>query len=534
MRRCLVCILAVAATASTVAARDQPPEIVRRYLPSDCGRVSFRECADYGADAYRLKVVNGRLEISGDAAGLVFGAYDALERFCGIRFLASDCDFVPKGASWRLPAKFDAIERPAFAFRDAYWADAIKRPFAERLRLNDSARTSHANGWFCHTFGRLVPARRHFAENPEYFALVAGKRRQDAQLCLSNPRVAELARTALLEEIRRDGGRHSRFSVSQNDCNGFCECPQCQEQRRKFGTSGYLLRFVNGIAEQVAGSYPDVTVTTLAYMDTMAAPVGVVPAKNVEIWLCFIDADAAHPYADAAEDSSGRNARVRSALEGWGKVAPGRIVIWDYTTAFKDYLCPYPNEATLAANLRWFAKNGVCGVFSQGAYESPVADLSELKAYLISKLLWNPAADDKALTEEFVRLYYGEKAAPSILEYLDYRRRYFENPKMTLHCIRANHGALGVGDGFVRRSLELWRAAMSATENKAPYAERVRRGALPSMLQAFTWPRPMEARKVLARDILAALGENRNIVFKEWEKPESWPLWAELKNAAAQ
>ena len=48
-------------------------------------------------------------------------------------------------------------------------------------------------------------------------------------------------------------------------------------------------------------------------------------------------------------------------------------------------------------------------------------EMSELRAYLISKLLWNPEADADAIIDDFVNGYYGN-AGPYIRQYIDTMR----------------------------------------------------------------------------------------------------------------
>ncbi len=52
--------------------------------------------------------------------------------------------------------------------------------------------------------------------------------------------------------------------------------------------------------------------------------------------------------------------------------------------------------------------------FEQGAYQSFGSEMSELRAWVLAQLLWNPVIkDDKRLIREFLEGYYGPKPARS-------------------------------------------------------------------------------------------------------------------------
>jgi hypothetical protein len=58
------------------------------------------------------------------------------------------------------------------------------------------------------------------------------------------------------------------------------------------------------------------------------------------------------------------------------------------------------------------------GYFAEGSWETPSAEFSSLRAWLMMRLLWDPTLEVKPLVEEFCRGYYGA-AGPIILSYID-------------------------------------------------------------------------------------------------------------------
>ncbi|MCY2926134.1 MAG: DUF4838 domain-containing protein, partial [Planctomycetota bacterium] len=104
---------------------------------------------------------------------------------------------------------------------------------------------------------------------------------------------------------------------------------------------------------------------------------------------------------------------------GWGKICK-RLYVWDYTTAFENFVLPHPNYFVLGPNVRFFHKNNVKGLFEQGNYVSNGGEMAELRAWVLAQLLWNPYQDDSKLIDEFLVGYYGKAAAPIIREYMEH------------------------------------------------------------------------------------------------------------------
>ena len=143
-----------------------------------------------------------------------------------------------------------------------------------------------------HTFDLLLPPEKYFAEHPEYYALIDGKRTAKhlySQPCLSNPDVLRI----MIEGIRswlRDNPEARLVSVSQNDSfviGSYCTCPACRAVNEEEGApSGSLIRFVNAVAEALEPEFPEVTFDTLAYQYSTQPPKLTHPRHNVAIRMC--------------------------------------------------------------------------------------------------------------------------------------------------------------------------------------------------------------------------------------------------------
>jgi len=177
---------------------------------------------------------------------------------------------------------------------------------------------------------------------------------------------------------------------------------------------GPLLRAVNEIADAVAIQYPLVAVDTLAYQYTLPPPMITKPRKNVIVRLCDIQSNSAVPLTDPS------NADFNRDLQVWSNISQ-RLWIWNYVVDFGDLLETFANYYVMGANIKYFAKHGVTGVFEEGpgAQEGDGTDLEELKDFVMAELLWDPTLDQAALIAEFCSAYYGDVAAPYIHAYMD-------------------------------------------------------------------------------------------------------------------
>ena len=451
------------------------------------GSVRLVETDEEGTDGFRIAAHDGAVEIRGSAArGVLYGAYEFLERFVGVVWCESDFTFVPRRERIVVPKDFSRAERPAFAVRECFWYDVSNHPeFAARQRTNcrmygllgeKFGGDAHRFGGGllnCHTFNRLLPVEKYYGTHPEYFSEINGRRiRSETQLCLSNPDVLAIVTSNVLAAIRRDPTARN-FGVSQNDWLNGCECAKCRAIDAEEGSkAGSLIRFVNAVAEAVEKEHPDKVIETLAYQYTRKPPKLTKPRGNVMVCLCSIECDFGEPLATGGFRE---NVSFSEDLRNWGRICP-RLYVWDYTTAFHHFQMPFPNERVLKPNLRLFRDAGVTSVFEQGNHKSRLGDLAALKAWMISKLMWNPDRSEEKLVDAFCRAYYGA-AAPFVKEYLALRRTIPAGKDLPLGIWTSpSDGRLT--DDFIRKSAALWEKAAAAVKGDAARERNVRRSAI--------------------------------------------------------
>ncbi len=358
------------------------------------------------------------LVAGGRPRGTLYAVYRLLSQKCGVRWWTPWATTVPKNPKLAFPP-MNWSETPAFEYRDAYWFHAFDADWAARNFSNGfNARLDPARGGrveyqgFVHTYYGLVPPDPLFGQHPEWFSLIDGKRTADnAQLCTTNPALREY----VLEQVRkqlRANPKATIASVSQNDCFRPCQCENCRALATREGSdSALVLDLANFVGERIEKEFPGVAIDTLAYQWSRKPPLHMKPRPNVVVRLCSIECNFAFSL-DAPE-----NASFGDDLRGWSKLSK-RLYVWDYCTDFAHYLQPHPDTFTLGPTIRFFAENGVKGVFEEGAYQSNGGEMAELKAWLIAQLLWDPKQDPDKLIDEFLRGYYGA-AAPSVRRYLE-------------------------------------------------------------------------------------------------------------------
>ena len=389
-------------------------------VSGNCDGAAIRLAVDQtlAEEAYRIVCSESGLKISGGSdRGLHYGVYGFLEDVLGVRFYTHDVTKAPKCRELMLD-EMDITDAPAFEYR--YCDYGMPSEWRIRNRMNAGISGIHGGSktyaLFVHSFYTLVPPEQYFGTHPEYFSMVDGKRvHHRSQLCLTNPKVIEIA-TERVKQYLRQNPDAELISVSQNDCYNPCQCPECTRIDTENGShSGSLLYFVNAVAAGIEKEFPHVIVDTLAYQYTRKPPKVIKPRHNVCVRLCSIECCFGHPMASCHHVASfGKIAKTSDStfqedLIGWGKIC-NRVYIWDYTTNYAHYWLPFPNFHVIGPNMRFFAENNVKGVFEEGNIHGVSPDMTEMRTWLLAKLMWNPDFDVEQGIFEFTETVYGSAA----------------------------------------------------------------------------------------------------------------------------
>lgn len=370
----------------------------------------------HGDEGFRIVIDENHIAIAGGRPrGTLYGVYEFAERYLGVRFLTAEHTHIPSDPGRLLPhADFEYA--PPFSFRWAYWDEVNSDPaFAARLRNNVITHDEHLGGatpqlLISHSIQDQVPVAEHGASHPEYFALVDGVRtlsaRHAPQVDPTHPGVQALVTEAVREELRRHPERRV-VSVSPTDNGDYDEGWRSLAWIRREGTPmAPHLMLVNAVARDIAPAFPQARVGTLAYWSTRQPPRRLRPLPTVQIQLASFECSLLHALDDPAVPV---NAAFMGDLEGWRGLT-GAIYLWHYAANLGQVDVPIANFHTFAPSFRAMRDHGVRGIFSQGNGRCPAGEFADLKAYLVSHLLWNPDADAEALMAEFLDLHYGPAA----------------------------------------------------------------------------------------------------------------------------
>jgi hypothetical protein len=492
-----------------------------------------------GLEGLAIEAHGPALVLAGNKRGVLYAVYTFLEDCCGCRWFAAGRTIAPKGGSYW--SKEIDVQDPAGAectvipsrgtvrvgalsvryvpslelrstdypcSRDADWAVRNKIN-GTQTRLDEARGGKVSYSHFVHTFNDILDPAKEFAAHPEYFSEVKGKRTADhTQLCLTNPQVLAVAKAAVRRWIK-EAPEATIFSVSQNDWGNFCTCAGCKAVADREGSqAGPLIEFVNAIADDIARDHPDKTLDTLAYQWSRKPPKSVRPRPNVCVRLCSIECCFAHPL-DACE----MNRSFVDDLRGWNRLCD-RLYIWDYVINYAHSLMPFPNLRSLAPNIRFFAANGVKGIYEEACYFTRGSEWAELRTWIMAKTLWNPEYDTEKALAEFLPAYYGP-AAGALRCYIDLMQRQVAGHKDWHARIFDRPDAPHLGPEFIAGAIRCFDraealAAGEPTPPKQPlrlrrpdpvFAHRVAVARLPILYLQIVRARPgdADAAALLAR-----------------------------------
>lgn len=414
--------------------------------------------------------------VGGKQRGTMYAVFSFLENVFGVRWYTPEVTVIPKREKYTFNY-INHFEEPSIQVRNDFYYEAFDPTWAAHNKINGAMGYRKQHGdiegyWSVHTFYKFMPPSEFYDEHPEYYSLIDGKRiYENAQLCLTNPDVLDII-TKRLKQTMREHPSNLIYSVSQNDWRNPCQCDKCQAiVDQKGGQSGIIVWFVNQIADRIKDEFPDKYVGTLAYQYTRKPPENIKPKNNVVIRLCSIESCFAHDFKSGPENQS-----FLSDLEKWSDISP-HLYIWDYVVNFSHYIMPYPNFKVLQPNIQTLRDNSSIGIMEQAAYQSRGGEFAELRAYVISKLLWNAEADVDKVIDDFMYGYYG-RSGQYVREYFDLLHSQI-TPKTHIHLgLRPDDKIFS--DNFVREADKIFDKAEIVAENDK-MKERVEMARLPLM-----------------------------------------------------
>ena len=480
----------------------------------------------YGKEELQIIVDKQNIAIlGGRPRGTLYGVYTFLEDQLDIRFLTAKVTHIPLAKASQHLKACDYRYKPKFEFRMYLKPELLDAPeFAVRRRQNSTGHQPNpqlrltkkfggaaTGGVFLHNNFQMPVS---FRDHPEMYGLVDG-RRQSKQPCLSNPETRRLVTNHILKYLK-GYGPGTTIPLAQNDAHGFCQCRRCMHiqaeglkpctkvpgERPPQGfmssdsyhigpPSAVIIDFMNHVAREVAKRRPDLWVGTEAYVWSSMPPRRTKALPNVKVQIATYTCDFIYAFDDPR---SPINKEFLGYIKGWRKVC-NNLFIWTYDMNARELWLPFPNLRSQGNHLRTFVKNNGRGVFMQGHAKN--AEFSDLRAYVMTSLIWNPNLDINQVIDEFLRLYYG-KSGPAVRQWIEliHDQAVASDTHSNVNGMAENFGLdQQLGD----KGLKLFDKAMASTKS-AEIRNRLEKLSVMAVRLAIEpiWYNAMEA-KVQAR-----------------------------------
>ena len=197
-------------------------------------------------DSYKIEADKNGMTVTGDKNGVLYGVYNFLEKYAGIRFLTPTLELCPKG-NVEIPQGLILSHNPAMKARRLTWHCIASSPeWCVKHGINFGVNIPEELGGQRLNYGKLfVHTINNLAEttypHPAY----------GTNPCMTDPEVLE----RVIKNVRRaleENPAINIVSVSQNDFEGHCQCPNCRKLEEEEGSpAGPFLRLVNAVAENI-------------------------------------------------------------------------------------------------------------------------------------------------------------------------------------------------------------------------------------------------------------------------------------------
>lgn len=380
-------------------------------------------------DDFSVKTEPGQIVLRGNSPrGALFAAYAFLCDWLGVRWFwpGADGEFLLKLDRYDPPVR-EKTYSPPFALREMSLCsiDKHRHPDTERwcarMFMNCGINTPEIRadvGCVRRTSGHLVSLpvimkerRALFAEHPDWFSLIDGKRDIEGIAgCWSNEGFFAYTVSNLVSIIHANKAVLANFFVA--DVVPRCECSECTKNPDKSARWwNYYARLIEAIRKEI----PGMRFAGLAYQEyrnipqTMAADVD-------HIEYCHYNRCFYHRLGDA---SCPLNARSMDEFRRWREKAPLAFYGYEFDVVSKPGCLYLPMWRLFADEMRVFRAMRLRRVKTELIVSMhrplPRSQMSQyasrLPYYLWAKLSFDPDLDVDVLIDDFCARVYGNGAS---------------------------------------------------------------------------------------------------------------------------
>jgi hypothetical protein len=407
----------------------------------------------------------------GSDKGVIYGTYEFLERYLGVKFLTATDEVTPKSDFISIEEK-DVLLNPCFPQREcAHFSFMVNPDYVLKRRFEgpntpDNEKAGIINKtWFdkisnSHNSHEYVDRSKYLKTHPEMFNTPDPEKKSkftalddigQTECCYSNGltddgKVDETLSVSVVKAIADslykfivENPDKKYFMFGRQDNGGaICYCKRCVEKRKKYGgEAGTMIIMLNAVIDLVEkrlekeGRKSDFILVTFAYQSTLQAPVDanlkpidelVIPRERLHIRYAPLLANYSYSYIDPRQDK-----KIRDSIYGWTNLTKN-IMLWDYPVNYIDKYYFAPAYLYLSDNMKFYNKVGFSYVMYEEAYGGTHGYHIEMDSYVISKLFWNPELDVYALMKEYIDGYYqiaGEEVYAFRCKMLDFYKKNF-------------------------------------------------------------------------------------------------------------
>jgi hypothetical protein len=412
------------------------------------------------ADGYTIRTSGHEVTITGGSArGVLYGAYDFIERVLGVRwFMPAELgeDIAPQ-KSIPFP-ELNVLWNPAFRnVNGLIWAGGPGAAAWElRVRGKIGSSVSFGHNWS----NILARNPANLARYPLAFAEVSGRRGSSPQLCSEDPDVVRLSVEAARQAFSRTPTL-PLFSISPNDGYGFCEDDRCRRIDARYGvTDGTLsdrfVHYANAVITELRKTHPGKQAGILAYVQHTAPPRNAVPLPEYATLVTHTPWEFCHVHA-LDDPQCPSNARFTEYLRGWSALTR-HAGIYEYYGHFFMFT-PWPIVRNLRRDIPFLHSLGVERFTSETQQNWANQGIN---FYVAARLIADPSTNVDALLAEYYTRFYGAAATPM--------RRYWERFEIAM----ADSAAVGDG-GYAWISM-FRRPLLDAAAADLAEADRLARG----------------------------------------------------------
>lgn len=414
-----------------------------------------------GSDGFAVRSVGSRIYLFGSVPrASAYAAAALLERNTDIIWARPDektgCVF--SGNPNLRFTELSFLEKPAFTFH-GWNVVAVRRDrptgiWVLRNRGNWADQTSPAkagnefNFLNCeggHIYWWMAHPDRYFKTNPEFFGFskLTGKREPET-LCLTNPELLEVAVGNLKKRIRAFKEKPDLFTIGFRDSWTMCQCEKClapiplpgggtltrksddpQEDPLYFSTRYWL--FVNQIVERLKQDFPETMFAGSGYFYAAEPPACELDPAVIVSCCPIGGVNGRYPLLDKRQSPVWKR-----RLEQWSKRFPGRLLFYEYYRSYASGFAEISGtsgiEQKIVHDLRDLKRLGGIGVNSELTPDSERKfsnhtmksewDANSVSAWILARLIWNPAENPRALRDYYLERTFRE-AAPQMKRFYD-------------------------------------------------------------------------------------------------------------------